>query len=305
MRRFLLLKNYATGKVINKKLKNYNFDIDGTLCTNTFGNYQSAEPNFERIKIVNNLYKDGHKINLFTARGTTTGIDWYELTSQQLKKWGVNYHKLNMGKPEADVYIDDKGINAHDFFESENKSFIDRHIKSLKETLLDLNKIKDIEKTGERIATAFNNGKKILLSGNGGSHSDCLHFAAELTGRFIEDRKPLPAIVLGNNGSSLTAIANDYSYEESFSRELECLGIENDVFFAISTSGTSKNIQKAIEVAKNKSITAILLTSDKYTVKNNYIDICISVKSEETAIIQQIHYLIIHLLCFEIEKNLN
>ena len=62
-----IAKNYATGKVINKKLKNYNFDIDGTLCTNTFGNYQSAEPNLERIKTVNNLYKDGHKINLFTA----------------------------------------------------------------------------------------------------------------------------------------------------------------------------------------------------------------------------------------------
>lgn len=287
-----------------KKIKKYNFDIDGTLCTNTFGKYETAEPNHERIKIINNLYDQGNIVNLFTARGTTTGIDWYEITFKQLKEWGVKFHTLSMGKPEADIYIDDKGINAYDFFKLESENFINRHINSLKETLLDLNKIKDIEKAGKIMAQAFNNNKKILCAGNGGSHSDCLHFASELTGRFIEDRKPLPAIVLGNNGSSLTAIANDYSYEETFSRELECLGLKNDVFLAISTSGTSANIQKSIKVAKSKNLKTILLTSDKYILNKDYLDVCISVKSYETAIIQQIHYIIIHLLCLEIERNL-
>ncbi len=93
----------------------YCFDIDGTLCTNTDGDYQTARPFDEVIARVNRLYDEGHRILLNTARGSTTGIDWRELTERQLGDWGVRYHELFMGKPTADVYIDDKGLNLEDW----------------------------------------------------------------------------------------------------------------------------------------------------------------------------------------------
>jgi uncharacterized HAD superfamily protein len=93
----------------------YCFDIDGTLCTNTDGDYSKARPLHEVIAQVNRLYVEGHRILLYTARGATTGVDWHELTERQLKEWNVHYHELFMGKPTADVYIDDKAINLADW----------------------------------------------------------------------------------------------------------------------------------------------------------------------------------------------
>ena len=95
----------------------YLFDVDGTLCDNTNGDYTNAEPMLERIAVVNELYSEGHVIKLFTARGATTGQDWRELTEQQMKDWGVNYHKLIMGKPHYDFAIDDKAVSDKVFFE--------------------------------------------------------------------------------------------------------------------------------------------------------------------------------------------
>ena len=86
----------------------YCFDIDGTLCTDTGGVYESARPYSDRIAHVNALYRDGHVVKLFTARGSTTGIDWRPLTVQQLQAWGVQYHELILGKPYADIFVDDK-----------------------------------------------------------------------------------------------------------------------------------------------------------------------------------------------------
>jgi len=93
----------------------YCFDIDGTLCTNTEGNYRAAEPFSEIIDQVNKLHAEGHHILLYTARGSTTGIDWRDATKGQLNRWNVHYHQLVMGKPTADVYIDDKALNLHDW----------------------------------------------------------------------------------------------------------------------------------------------------------------------------------------------
>jgi hypothetical protein len=90
----------------------YCFDIDGTLCTITDGDYPDAEPFFERIAVVNALYAAGHTVKLFTARGSTTGIDWRAVTEGQMKVWDVHYHELILGKPEADVYVDDRAVNA-------------------------------------------------------------------------------------------------------------------------------------------------------------------------------------------------
>ena len=90
----------------------YCFDIDGTLCTNTEGAYDEAEPYPDVVARVNELFGEGHHIILMTARGSTTGIDWRPTTEAQLKAWGVRYHELHLGKPTADIYIDDKAVNA-------------------------------------------------------------------------------------------------------------------------------------------------------------------------------------------------
>ena len=95
------------------KLKTFCFDIDGTICSNTDGEYENAKPYIKRIEEINKLHNEGNKIILFTARGTTTGVDWEDLTRKQLETWNVSYDDLLFGKPEADVYIDDK---ANDIF---------------------------------------------------------------------------------------------------------------------------------------------------------------------------------------------
>lgn len=93
----------------------YCFDIDGTLCTNTEGDYLNARPHPEAIAEVNRLYDAGHRIVLYTGRGSGTGIDWREVTERQLREWQVRHHALFFGKPAADVYIDDKAVNADDW----------------------------------------------------------------------------------------------------------------------------------------------------------------------------------------------
>jgi len=109
----------------------YCFDIDGTLCTNTEGDYANAEPFYEVIAEVNRLFNEGHQILLYTARGSTTGIVWRELTERQMKEWGVNYHALYLGKPTADIYIDDKGMDFADWkrdgFRVNRNGFEQRH----------------------------------------------------------------------------------------------------------------------------------------------------------------------------------
>jgi len=97
----------------------YCFDIDGTICTNTDGDYEQAIPFREEIENINLLYDKGHRIVFYTGRGSTTGIDWYDFTRKQLKDWQVKYHELFMRKPYADIYIDDKAIRSSEFF---NKS---------------------------------------------------------------------------------------------------------------------------------------------------------------------------------------
>lgn len=93
----------------------YCFDIDGTICNNTEGNYEKAKPFFETIEKVNKLFDEGNTIYFYTARGATTGIDWSEVTEKQLDSWKVKRHKIYFGKPTADIYIDDKVVNIKDW----------------------------------------------------------------------------------------------------------------------------------------------------------------------------------------------
>jgi len=105
-------------------VKVYCFDVDGTICSNTDGDYERAIPFIAMIRKIGSLYEKGHKIIMYTARGSTTGIDWYDFTKKQLENWGVKYHELFMGKPYADVYIDDKAINAVEWAAQEDNKGI-------------------------------------------------------------------------------------------------------------------------------------------------------------------------------------
>ena len=156
----------------------------------------------------------------------------------------------------------------------------------------------------ETISDSFKNGGKLLLCGNGGSASDCQHIAAEFTGRFIKDRKPLAAISLATDTSALTCISNDYSYEEVFARQVSALGNKDDVLIAISTSGNSANVSRAIENAQTIGMKSIsLLGKDGGSIKDMS-NISIIVPSDSTARIQEAHILIGHTICGGVEQRL-
>lgn len=145
------------------------------------------------------------------------------------------------------------------------------------------------------------NGGKIILAGNGGSAADCQHIAAEFMSRFEFNRDPLAAIALTTDTSALTAIGNDYGYENVFSRQLMALGNEGDVFIGITTSGMSPNIMKCASVCAKKKVYSILLTSTKATSVSDWNEV-FKVPSINTARIQESHILIGHLLCGLVER---
>ena len=147
-------------------------------------------------------------------------------------------------------------------------------------------------------------GGVLLVCGNGGSAADAQHIAAELTGRFFRDRKPLPALALHANTSSLTAIGNDYGYDEVFAREVGAHGRAGDVLLAISTSGNSRNIVRAIEVAREKQMAVIGLTGESGGKMRNLCDVCLCVPSTSTPRIQEFHILIGHTVCELLERIL-
>jgi D-sedoheptulose 7-phosphate isomerase len=150
------------------------------------------------------------------------------------------------------------------------------------------------------LATAFKNGNKLLICGNGGSAADSQHLAAEFTGRYEMERTPLPAIALTTDTSALTAIGNDYSFDVVFSKQVEALGCKDDILFAISTSGNSGNVIKAIEAAQKKGMQIIAMTGkdggkiDKMLGIN---DINICAPANRTARIQEIHLVVLHTIC--------
>ncbi len=158
----------------------------------------------------------------------------------------------------------------------------------------------DLARAIELMFQCVNSGAKILACGNGGSAADAQHFAAELVGRFERERKELGAIALTTDSSILTAVGNDYGYDEIFSKQVSALGKAGDILLAISTSGNSKNVIKAIEVAKSKGIQVIALTGKDGGAMAKLIgpgDINLCVPADRTARIQETHLLILHCLC--------
>ena len=162
----------------------------------------------------------------------------------------------------------------------------------------------DILKVADLISNAFKKGNKLLVCGNGGSASDAQHFAAELIGRFKKDRPSLPAMALNTDTSAITAIANDFNYETVFARQIQGIGNKEDILLAISTSGNSRNILEAVKAAKKKKLVTIGLTGKNASLVSSKSDYCIFVSSKETSHIQELHIIVLHILCILIEKKL-
>jgi D-sedoheptulose 7-phosphate isomerase len=152
------------------------------------------------------------------------------------------------------------------------------------------------------IVNAFENGNKVLFCGNGGSASDAQHLAAEFSGRFYTDRDALPAEALHCNTSYITAVANDYSYDVIYSRLIKGIGNEGDVLVGLSTSGNSKNIVKAFEVAKEKRMTTIAFTGSTGGFLKNLSDHLINIPSDDTPRIQESHITLGHIICQLVEE---
>lgn len=164
--------------------------------------------------------------------------------------------------------------------------------------------VSNIEKAVKVIQGCIENGRKLLIFGNGGSAADSQHIAAEFVGRFKLERKGMPALALTTNTSTLTALSNDYGYDITFKRQIESLGNEGDIALAISTSGKAKNVIEAVKAAKEKGISTIALTGKDGGALKDLCDISIVVSSQDTARIQEAHILIGHVIAEIIESNL-
>ena len=162
----------------------------------------------------------------------------------------------------------------------------------------------DILEAIKIIIEAYQRGNKTLIAGNGGSAADAQHIAAEFVSRFYLEREGIASIALTTDTSILTAIGNDYGFERVFARQIEALGVNGDIFIAISTSGNSKNIIEAIKRAKDKGISTIGLTGKSGGEMANICDICIKVPSSATPRIQESHIMIGHIICGIVEEEL-
>src|SRR5207253_3968022 len=164
-----------------------------------------------------------------------------------------------------------------------------------------LQSISDLEsriaKAADLISDCLTNGKKVLACGNGGSAADAADFCTELACRFVEDRRPYPAMNLSQGGSLLTATGNDYGFDEIFARKIRAFGNSGDVLIAISTSGKSKNIQHAVEEARKRKLKTIALLGRDGGSTAGVADVDLIVKGKSTARIQEAHKFILHVIC--------
>jgi D-sedoheptulose 7-phosphate isomerase len=154
----------------------------------------------------------------------------------------------------------------------------------------------------DALIAAFRSGHKALFFGNGGSAADAQHLAAEFLGRYLLDRRPMPALALHANTSAVTAIANDHGYEQVFSRQLQALAVAGDVAVGISTSGNSKSILEALTVARKMGVYTIGLTGASGGRMRELVDVLIAAPSNETPRIQECHILVGHALCDAVEQ---
>ena len=161
----------------------------------------------------------------------------------------------------------------------------------------------ELERIAEICRKTLTDGGKILLCGNGGSAADSQHIAAEFVGRFVKERQGLPAIAFTTETSILTAIGNDYGYDEVFRRQVEALGREKDVLIGISTSGNSLNIVKAFEQAQKQKMKTIALTGIKESKMSELADVTLKVPTSVTARVQECHIMVGHMICEYIDEE--
>ena len=180
-------------------------------------------------------------------------------------------------------------------------------VKSLREHLQTLQSLletslADIESSGQLICSTLTSGNKILICGNGGSAADAQHIAAELVGRYEQERRSYPAVALTTDTSALTALSNDFGYAEVFARQIAGLGVRGDVLIAISTSGKSANVLKAAEKARELGCHVIGLTGETKDPLASLCDICIAVPAKRTSRVQEAHITIGHLWCEMVDQ---
>ncbi len=176
--------------------------------------------------------------------------------------------------------------------------YIDRHRRAL-ERLAAL--APDVEAAAQACVEALRSGGKLLTCGNGGSAADAQHFAAELTGRYRRERRPLPALALTTDSSALTCIGNDYAFEEVFARQAQALVQAGDVLVGLTTSGGSRNVLRALQVARERGAITIAMTGEAGGPAAELAQIALKAPSDRTAHIQEMHILLIHVLCETID----
>jgi D-sedoheptulose 7-phosphate isomerase len=182
---------------------------------------------------------------------------------------------------------------------------IEAAINEHKALILDLENshIQTISKMAAALSTCIQNGGCIYICGNGGSAADAQHIAGELVGRFQMERRALPAIALTTDTSVMTAVANDYSYDDIFARQVEALVSARDLVWAFSTSGRSTNVMRAVELAQAKGARTIAFTGQAASPLEAQCDLCLCASSPSSARSQEIHQLAYHILCALVEQN--
>jgi D-sedoheptulose 7-phosphate isomerase len=174
---------------------------------------------------------------------------------------------------------------------------------AVQQRLLEPHRLRALGEAAALISQSLDAGGKILIFGNGGSASDAAHMATELVGRFMAERRALPAIPLSSDDSALTAIANDYGFERVFARQVEAFGARGDVALGISTSGRSPNVLTGLRVARERGLVAIGLTGEDGGSLPEAVDLCLHAPATSTARIQEAHILMIHVLCEIVERG--
>jgi D-sedoheptulose 7-phosphate isomerase len=188
--------------------------------------------------------------------------------------------------------------------EDEALAHLRRSREVIERVLGDRDLVAAIVAIADRVAGTLRAGGKVMLAGNGGSAADAQHIAAELVGRFGFDRAPLAALALTTDTAALTAISNDYSFEQVFERQVRGLGRKGDVFIGLSTSGRSGNVIAALKAARELGLTAVGFTGSKGTAMQALCDLALVAPSDETALIQQVHMTAAHAICGLVEREL-
>ena len=187
----------------------------------------------------------------------------------------------------------------------DSSSILDQAINRSIETLRSLKTVEaEITRAAKLIADCLTNGNKLLVCGNGGSAADAAHFATELVVRFVKDRRAYPAICLTGDGGLLTAAANDYGFDEIFARQVAAFGVPGDVLICLTTSGKSKNVQRALEEAKSRKLKTVAFLGRDGGSTIRLADVDLLVASDSTARIQEAHKLLLHVLCETVESRL-